>query len=262
MAEALPARLHQPVLGRMGVGQGLLGGECLGRDDEQRGLRVQRLEGLHDMRPVDVGDEMGVEAGFAVRAQGLGDHHGAQVRAADADVDHVGDGFAAVALPVAAANGVGEGAHPPQDLVDLGHHVLAVHFDGGIVTVAQGHMQHRPVLGEVDLFAREHALDPIAEAHLPRQVQQQGEGLIGETVLGIIEQQIIEADRILVEALRIVVEQLAHMDIGHLRIMRLQRLPGLQLIQPGHDQYASVPTSLPSSSREWRQNWSSLSNRR
>ena len=46
---------------------------------------------LGDMGAVDVGDEVGARAVLAVGLEGFGDHDGAEVGAADADVDEVGD---------------------------------------------------------------------------------------------------------------------------------------------------------------------------
>ncbi len=90
--------LQEPVLGRGGVGDGFLGRERLGSDDEERRLGVEALDNLGKVSSVDVGDKVDVGADLE-RLQGLGDHHGAQVRAADADVDDVGDLLASQALP-------------------------------------------------------------------------------------------------------------------------------------------------------------------
>ena len=51
----------------------------------------QPLERLGDVRAVDVGDEVDAQAGLAVGLQRLGHHDRAEVGAADADVDDVGD---------------------------------------------------------------------------------------------------------------------------------------------------------------------------
>lgn len=74
----------------------------------------------------------------------------------DADVDHVGDGLAGPALPLARADRVGELLHLLQDLVHGGHHVLAVDHDRAVGAIAQRDVQHRPVVavvatGEVSL---------------------------------------------------------------------------------------------------------------
>ena len=52
--------LQEPQLGRRSVGDGLLGRERLRRDDEERRLRVQLLQGLGHVGAVDVRDEMNI----------------------------------------------------------------------------------------------------------------------------------------------------------------------------------------------------------
>ena len=84
---------------------------------------------------------------------------------------------------VAAAHLVGEPGHPVEHGVDLGHDVGAVHRDDVAPGRPQGHVQHGPVLGDVDLLALEHGLDPGAQAGLLRQLQQQPQGLVGDRCL-------------------------------------------------------------------------------
>jgi len=67
-------RLEEPALGGVGVGAGLGGGECLGGDQEEGGLRVGVLEGLGDVGTVNVGNEVELHVGVAIGLQGLGDH--------------------------------------------------------------------------------------------------------------------------------------------------------------------------------------------
>ena len=89
---------QEPLLRRRRIGDGLLRRERLGCDNEEGGLCVQRLQRLGQVGAVDVGDEVDIGAGL-VGLQGLGDHEGAEVGAADPDVDHIRDGFARVACP-------------------------------------------------------------------------------------------------------------------------------------------------------------------
>ena len=55
----------------------------------------------------DIGDKMYPQAGFRVGLERLADHLGTQVRAADADVDHIADRLAGIALPLPGAHGLG-----------------------------------------------------------------------------------------------------------------------------------------------------------
>ena len=64
--------------------------------------------------------------------------------------------LAGVAGPLAGAHPVGEGGHPVEHRVHVGHDVLAVDLDHGVARGPQRGVQHRAVLGGVDLLAREH----------------------------------------------------------------------------------------------------------
>ena len=97
---------------------------------------------------------------LAVVAERLVGHHGPEVRAADADVDHVPDALAGMALPLAAADAVGEAGHLVEHGVDVRDDVLPVHDDRGVPRRAQGDVEDGPVLGDVDLLAAEHRVDP------------------------------------------------------------------------------------------------------
>ena len=77
-AGILETRKCSPVLGRGCVGDGLLRGERLGGDDEERALRIALLERLRHVGAVDVGDEVDVGSD-AERLQGLRDHQGPEV---------------------------------------------------------------------------------------------------------------------------------------------------------------------------------------
>ena len=62
---------------------------------------------LHEVGGVDVGDEAEGHVAPAVVAQGLVGHDRPQIGAADAHVDHVADGLARVALPLARPHPLG-----------------------------------------------------------------------------------------------------------------------------------------------------------
>jgi hypothetical protein len=86
------------------VGEGLLGGEGLRGDDEQCGARIAAAQHVADLHAVHVGDEVHAQAGCGVVARAPRRPSRAEVRAADADVDHVGDAPAAMAAPRAVAH--------------------------------------------------------------------------------------------------------------------------------------------------------------
>ena len=99
--------------------------------------------------------------------QRLVGHHRPEVRAADADVDDVADALAGVALPLAAADAVGEVGHLVEHGMHLRHDVLAVHDDRCASRRAQGDVQDGAVLGDVDLVTAEHGVDPRAQPAIP-----------------------------------------------------------------------------------------------
>ena len=92
------------------------------------------------------------------RAQCLVRHRRTEVGAADADVDDVPDAPAGVAGPLARTDPSGERGHLVQDRVHGRHDVLAVDLDHRVARRAQRGVQHRPVLGDVDLLAAEHGV--------------------------------------------------------------------------------------------------------
>ena len=119
-------RVGEPAAGGGRVGQRLQRRERLGRDDEKRCGRVESVECGHQIGGVDVGDEPRRDARVGVVTQRVVHHHRAQVRAADADVDDGLDALAGRPRPLAAAQPVGEVAHPVQHRVHVLDDVLAV----------------------------------------------------------------------------------------------------------------------------------------
>ncbi len=65
---------------------------------------------------------------------------------------------------LAAADRVGERRHPVEHRVHVGHDVDAVDDDPLACGRAQGDVQHRAILGRVDLLAAEHRVDAFAQA--------------------------------------------------------------------------------------------------
>ena len=136
---------------------------------------------------IDVRDEVHGKAFVAVGLERFADHQRTQVRAADADIDDVGDRAAGAADPLAAADLVGEREHPGQHVIDVGHHVVTVDEDRGVRPVAQRDVQHGAIFGVVDLLAREHRVDPGLDAGVDSQLLQQRQGLIVDAVLRIVK---------------------------------------------------------------------------
>ena len=100
--------------------------------DEMMNKRFGRVEVARrfgEVGAVDVRDEAHGQIAVAVMAQRLVRHHGAEVRAADANINDVADALAGVAFPRAVADARGKIRHAIEHLVDLGHDVVAVDAD-------------------------------------------------------------------------------------------------------------------------------------
>ena len=66
------------------------------------------------------------------------------------------------------------------------------------------------------------------------QIDQQAHGFAGDAVLGVIEQQVIQAQREPREAVAVAGEQIAQMHRGHGLGMALERPPGGRAGESGH----------------------------
>ena len=126
----------------------------------------------------------------------------------------------------AAADAVGELGHLVEHGVDLRHDVLAVDDDRRALRRAQRHVQDRAVLGDVDLLAAEHGVDPRAQAGFLGQLQQQLERLVGDAVLRVVEVDAGRLGRQPLAARGIVGEELAQMHgPGSSSMVGFERLP-------------------------------------
>lgn len=205
--------LEEPIARGVGIGDGLLRGKGLRRDDEERGLGRELLQRLGHVGAVDVGDEMGAEVFLRVGLERLGDHDGAEVGAADADVDEVGDGLAGVAFPFAGADGVGEFFHVGEDGIDLGHDVLAIDEDGAIRAIAERDVEDGAIFSDIDFLAGEHLLGHAVDVLLNGERAEQADRFIGDPVLGEIEKEVAEFEREFLEALGVLREEVAHLHV-------------------------------------------------
>src|SRR5699024_1696481 len=82
--------------------------------------------------------------------------------------------------------------HLVQLGVHVGIHVLTVHVQrrGGTGGAAQSSVQHGAVLGDVDVSAGEHRLDPAGQAHLVRELQEELDCAVGDEVLRQVDVQV------------------------------------------------------------------------
>ena len=73
-------------------------------------------------------------------------------------------------------------------------------------------MEHRSLLGEIDLLPPEHRVDSRLQAGLLGQLKQELQGLVSHAILGIVQIEAHSLDRHPLAALRIFCEQLSQMD--------------------------------------------------
>jgi hypothetical protein len=78
--------------------------------------------------------------------------------------------------------------HLVEHRMDLRHHILAVDDDGGSFGRAQGHVQHRALLGGVDLLAAKHGVDSRPQARFLGQFEEKLDGFSGDAVLRVVEE--------------------------------------------------------------------------
>ena len=160
-----------------------------------------------------------------VRTQRFGHHHRSQIRASDADVDDVRYPFSREASPCATSNGVTEGPHLFEDGIDFRHDVLAIHEDGTVASVAKCHMQNGTILRCVDPFTSEHGIAKSLDTGLVGEPSEQRQRVIGDSMLGEIDQEVLEPHGIPIESIRIGIEQIPHVNRRGLLMMGFQFLP-------------------------------------
>ena len=178
---------EQPRARSARVGHRFERGEGLGRDDEERLRWVEIVDRFDEIRAIDVRNEPEREVAVAVVPERFIGHDRAQVGPADSDIDDVADWFAGVAFPFAGANTIREPGHPVEHGMDPGHDILAVDQNRRAARCTQRDVQHGAVLGDVDLLATKHGIDPPTQPGLFGETEEQRQRLIGDPVLRIVE---------------------------------------------------------------------------
>jgi len=116
--------------------------------------------------------------------------------------------------------------------VHLAHDVGAVDDQRALARHAKRHVQHRPVLGDVDVVAAKHRVAMLLELAAAGQIDEQPERLVGDAVLRPVG---VPAGSLAAEPLaprRILREQLAQVDVLQAGVVRLERAIGGQAAQP------------------------------
>jgi hypothetical protein len=227
-----PEAGQQPAPRRRGVGDRLDRGERLGRHDEQRLGRVEVAHRLVQVGAVDVRHEAEGQPAVGVRPQRLGRHGRAEVGAADADVDDRPDPTPGLPGPLPRPHPPREVRHAVQHRVHAGHHVLAVDLDHGVARRPQCGVQHRTPLGDVDLLAAEHRVPQRLHPGRHGQLAQQAQRLVGHELLGVVEEEVADAEAVPLDPLRVALEQLPQVHLPHLLTVLGERTPLSRPVQP------------------------------
>ena len=88
----------------------------------------------------------------------------------------------------------------------LGDDVDTVDDERRVPRHAQRDVQHRPILGDVDVLAAEHRLGALAHAARVGERAEQRERLVGDAVLGVVEVPARDLDVEAIAAVRVVGE--------------------------------------------------------
>ncbi|CPU45654.1 Uncharacterised protein [Mycobacteroides abscessus] len=107
----------------------------------------------------------------------------------------------------------------------IGDHILPVDHQLCLARQAQGGVQHRTVLGGVDMRPGEHGVAAPLQIGRLGQIDQQRQGFAIQPVLAVIDIQITDGDGQLASPGRILGEELSQVSGGDLLVMSFQCLP-------------------------------------
>ncbi len=96
-------------------------------------------------------------------------------------------------------------------------------------------MEDGALLGDVDLVAAEHRVDPLAQAALARQGEQQPQRLVRHPVLRVVEEEAGGLDREALRAAGVAREEVPQVDVLDRREVGLEGLPGGSIRQAHAD---------------------------
>ncbi len=137
---------------------------------------------------------MGSRPRAAPRRQRPRRHRRTQVRAADADIHYIREGFTSGAGRRAGAHGVREGQRALARRLDFPSHINALHEERLGREIAQRHVHGGAALRIIDGLAGEQRGAPAFEIARPGEVHQQPQRLASDLVLGEVEQQTVAFD--------------------------------------------------------------------
>ena len=178
---------------------------------------------------IDVEDEADVEVVAGVVAKGTIGHPGAEVGAANPDVDDRGDPAARMTTPVAGTQAVGEYRHPVEHLVHVAYDVAALNEKRRGPGKAESGVERGSSLRDVHRLAAEHRLRPATQPRLVRETAEQANGLAVDPVLRVVEVEPARLEREPLAPAGITRKQPPQVASRDLLLMALERLPGRTL---------------------------------
>ena len=92
---------------------------------------------------------------------------------------------------------------------------------------AQGHVQDRPLLRDVDLLSPKHGVDARLQAGFLGQPDEKLEGFVGDAILGVVQEEAHSLGGHPLAALGVIREEISQMQFANLLIVGLESLPGL-----------------------------------
>ena len=171
-------------------------------------------------------------------------HHGAEVGAADADVDNVANAFSSMTFPLAAADTIGKVGHLIEDGMNFRHYVFAVDDDRCSPACAEGHMQCGAIFRDVDFLAAKHRFDPGAQVGLHSERDHQSEGLVVYAIFGIVQEDAGSFRRHPLRTRGIVCEKCPQVAVSHRPLVILERAPRRSLASRLRPRYLQVCSHL------------------
>ncbi len=116
--------------------------------------------------------------------------------------------------------------------MDVADDVAAVHEQRPLPRHPQGDVQDRTILGDVDPLAGEHRPGSLGHAGFAGELHQQGERLVGEAILRVVEPQPLGFGDQALTPVRVGGEEVAQMRLADLGVMTLQLSPRGEPPQP------------------------------
>ena len=97
----------------------------------------------------------------------------------------------------------------------VGHDVVPVDLEPHTGRHAEGDVKDRPVLGDVDVLAGEHGVAAPGDAGPLGEAEKEAERLVGDSVLGVVEDEVAGLHHIALCATGVVSEELAQVEPAH-----------------------------------------------